>query len=213
MRLIFTTILIAFTLASCSKKSEVKPNSTADGGKTSTTIPGDSTTTGSKLTAADSLHMPGFGVSTQIVTTSVSGTNLFLKLDENVNLIMTAAGYNQTSAIHLLENFKNSSLAGFDYTTVGQDGNTILNWVDDNLNNVTTKTITDTLINGQSMVKVNVNRVFTFFKVYDSNQLAVAEQNTLLVITNDTIVFTNYSYYNQVNYPESSITAKVVYVK
>jgi hypothetical protein len=213
MKLIFTTILIAFTLASCSKKSDVKPNSTADGGKTSSTIPGDSTTTGSKLTADDSLHMPGFGVSTQIVTTSVSGTNLFLKLNENVNLIMTAAGYNKTSGVHLLENFKNSSLAGFDFTTVAEGGNTTLNWVDDNLNNVILKTVTDTVINGQSMVKINVNRVFTFFKVYDSNQLAVAEQNTVLGISSDTIVFTNYCYYNQTNYPQSSVTAKVVYVK
>jgi len=211
MKPIFTVILIALTIAGCSKKNDVKP--TTSGNVTTTTSADSSTTTTTKLTAADSLHMPTFGISAQIVTTSVSGVNLYMKLDENINLIMTAAGYQQTSAIHLLEDFKSSSLNAFEYTTVAEGGNVTLNWVDDNLNNVILKSVADTIINGKSMVRVNVNRVFTFFKVYDSNQSAVAEQNVLLKVTGDTIGFTTYSYYNLVNYPQTSITAKVVYVK
>jgi hypothetical protein len=147
------------------------------------------------------------------VKTSVSGTNLILVFDENIDLLFSAEGYQKTSAVHLFEDFSKTLLAGFDYTTVAEGGNTTLNWVDDNLNNVVLKTVTDTVINKIKMVKINVHRPFTFSKIYASNQAALNEQALFIAKTNDSIAFTSYCYYNQKNYQPVSVLATLVYSK
>ena len=204
MKLIISLILILVVtaFASCRKNNDVKP-----GKGTSTSSPP------LKLTADDSLHLAAFKVNPQIVVTSVSGVNLIMKLYENVDILLAAKGYSKTSAVHLLEDFKKSSLADFDYTTVAEAGNTTLNWVDDNLNNVKTKSIKDTIINHNNMVKINVQRVFTFFKIYDSTTLATDEQSFLIKRVSDTITFSSYCYFSQKNYISTSVTAGVVYEK
>src|ERR1700761_5895219 len=160
MKPIVTIVLSALLFASCAKKGDVTPTKT-DSTKTSTTTTTSSTsTTGTttstttsqtdpnvKLTHDDSLHMVVLNVAKQVVKTSVSGVNLTLTYNEDVDLYITKAGYNQTSAIHLLENFNHSLLAGFEFTTVNEYGATTLNWVDDNLNNVILKSQKDTTIN------------------------------------------------------------------
>jgi hypothetical protein len=209
MKIIIAALLITIVIAGCSKNNDVKPNT----GTSVTTITDTTANTTAKLSLDDSLHMAVFSAAPQIVKTSVSGKNLILKLDENINLLIAADGYKKTSSVHLLEDFKNTLLAGFDYTTVAEGGNTTLNWVDDNLNNVILKSVTDTVINNFKVVKINVHRTFTFFKIYDKNQLAIDEQNILLNKKDDLIMFTSYSYYNQKNYPKTSAVAFVDYEK
>jgi hypothetical protein len=195
--------LIVTVFISCSKNNDTKPGS---GGTTKTTTGGTA-----KLSTDDSLHLVSFKVNSQIVTTSTSGTSLTLKFNESIDLLIPYAGYQLTSAVHLTEDFKNTLFAGFNFTTVAEDGTVTLDWVDDNLNNVILKTVTDTVINNQKLVKVNVHRTFTFVKVYDSNFLASNEQALLFKKADDVIAFSSYVYYNQKNYLPTSVSAKVIY--
>ena|SRR6185312_4328724 len=207
---LLVSIAFAVVIFSGCVKDSVNPqnnNSTTSTGGGSKTPP-DS---GSQLSHDDSIHMATFTIAPQAVTASVSGTNLILKFDENVDLLFTAEAYKKTSAVHLKEDFKNTMLAGFDYTTIAEGGNKTLNWVDDNLNNVILKTITNTVINGVSMVRINVHRQFTFFKVYQSNAAALSQQALFASKKDDIIVFSSYSYYNQKNYPPVAASAYLVY--
>ena len=216
---LYVIIAFVFLLAACSKSGEVSPQNskkttTADSTKISTggtsTTPPDTTP---KLTHDDSIHMASFIIKPQAVKLSVTGTKLTMVFNENVNLLLTSEGYQKTSAVHLLEDFSHSMLAGFDYTTVAEAGNTTFDWVDDNLNNVIEKTITDTVINKQKMVKINVHRPFTFSKTYSTVQDAVNEQTLFAARTTDTIHFSSYCYYLQKNYAPTSSTATLVYSK
>jgi hypothetical protein len=207
MKALLTTFLITLIFISCSKNNNVNPGSNVTK-TTNTTID-----TVSQINADIALHTPIFKVNPQQVSTNISDKTLILKFNENVDLLYTATGYQKISSVHLLESFNNALLSGFDYTTVAQDGNTTLNWVDDNLNNVVLKSITDTVVNNVNMVKINVHRQFTFFKAYDSNQIALNEQTIFINKTDDIITFSSFCYYNQKNYPVFSITAKVVYTK
>jgi hypothetical protein len=161
----------------------------------------------------DSIHMVAFIIYAQKVKTSVSGKTLTLAFDENVNLFVLADGYKKTSAIHLKEDFKKTSLGAFDFTTLNQDGLTTFNFVDDNLNNVKFKTISDTTVSGVKAVKINVHRLITFSKEYNSNQLAIDQQNLLLGKSDDLLSFSSYTYYNQKNYTVTSAVTYLQYVK
>jgi PBP1b-binding outer membrane lipoprotein LpoB len=166
MKTLFSIILIAVILWGCTKKSDVTPtNVTPTTGNPTTSDPSTTPTdTTKKLTFDDTLHMVTFIIYGQKVKTSVSGKTLVLAYDENVNLFVLADGYKKTSAVHLKEDFKKTSLGAFDFTTLNQDGQTTFNSIDDNLNNVKFKTISDTTINGVKVVKINVHRLITFSK-------------------------------------------------
>lgn len=209
MKTILPILLISVLLWSCSKQGDVKPVST-DTTKTPLNATPDPTV---KLTHNDSIHMVAFIIYPQNVKTAVTGKLLTLKFDENVNLFLLADAYEHTSAIHIKEDFKKTVLAAFDFTTENENGQTTFNFVDDNLNNVKFKTITDTLIQGVKVKKVNVHRQLTFSKNYDSAQLATDQQNLILGRYEDLITFSSYTYYNQKNYPVTSATAYVKYGK
>jgi hypothetical protein len=214
MKITIATILLACILASCGKNNDVKPISNSTN---TITIAGSSTTTSNNstvpMTHDDSLHLVIFNIKDQQVKTAVSGSTLTLTLNENVDIYLTAEGYAQTSSLHLLESLNHTLLAGFDYTTMNEEGQTTLNWVDDNLNNVKLKTVTDTVVNNIKFVKVNVSRPFTFFKTYNSAGDAVAYQSYLLTDVSDIITFSSYCYYNQKVYQTSSAVGHVVYSK
>jgi len=216
MKLFFLSIFLVILVAGCIKESTVKPKNSSGSTSTTTSTGGTTKTTPDttlKLSHDDSIHLAKYKVIAQAVATNVSGTNLVLKFNENVDLVFTAEAYQKTSAVHLIEDFKKSMLTGFDYTTVAEGGNTTLNWVDDNLNNVILKTVKDTIVNKVSMVKINVHRQFTFFKVYSSNQAALNEQSLFINKKDDTISFSSYCYYNLKNYPSMSASATLVYSK
>jgi hypothetical protein len=205
MKVLFLIVLLSVILWGCSKQNDLTPiiiNQTKP--------PTDTT---KKITRDDSIHKVAFIIYPQKVKTSVSGKTLILAFDENVNLFLFADAYKITSAIHLKEDLKKTSLGAFDFTTLNQDGQTTFNFVDDNLNNVKFKSITDTTINHVKVVKVNVHRLLTFSKEYSSNQLATDQQNLLLGKTNDQLTFSSYTYYNQKNYPVTSAVAFLQYVK
>ncbi|CAN5422737.1 hypothetical protein BH09BAC6_BH09BAC6_04290 [soil metagenome] len=210
MKTLVTIILVGAILSGCGKVNDVKP---AKNDVTKSKTEAAVTDSVLKLNAADLLHKVFFYADPQQVKTNVSGKTLTLKFNENVNLFLTSDGYNQTSAIHLFEDFTKSSLINFDYTTVAQMGNVTFNWVDNNLNNVILKTVKDTVISGKNIVKINVHRTFTFTKVYDSAQMATLQQDYLLNSKQDYISFSSFCYYNQKNYPNSAFTANLVYVK
>jgi len=203
MRIIVFTIFVAIFLAGC-KKAAVKPP-----GSSQTTALSDSAL---KVIADNLLHQPTFNTAAQQIKTSVTNQKLALLFNENVNILLTADGYDKTSAIHLAEDFYDTMFSSFDFTTVNEYGFVTPDWVDDNLNNVI-KTVKDTVINNVHMVNVNVNRQFTFFRTYDSNQTAINQQSVFINNPNDQITFTSYCYYNQKNYPSCSVNVKVVYTK
>lgn len=219
MKLFLTLIVSAIILAGCHKDGEVTPKSnpnnstgTQSGNSTggSSSTPPDSTV---KYTHDDSIHFATFRMAPQNVKTSVTGSKLTLVFNENVDLLFTVAAYKLTSAVHLHEDFSASQLAGFDFTTVAEGGNTTFDWVDDNLNNVMLKKVTDTMINNKPWVKINVQRPFTFSKQYASNDAALNEQAAFLANTNDVVLFSSYCYYNQKNYPSVTAAASLVYTK
>jgi hypothetical protein len=214
MKPYLTFVLIAMVFLGCSKSGDVKPVA-SNSSTVKKPVPADSVahSTNTGLSHDDSIHVVTFSAAAQKVNVSVSGKSLFMVFDENVDLYFSAEGFQKTSAVHLKEDFGNTSLKDFDFTTVAEQGNVTLNWVDDNLNNVILKTVTDTVINGQKMVKINVHRAFTFFKVYESAQEAIDEQTNLLEKSDEKITFSSYCYYNQKNYTPYLATAKVVYSK
>jgi len=216
MRHIFILALLSVVFAGCSKSGDVTPTgnkSSGDASKTSGTPSQTPPDTTPKLTHDDSIHMVSFKLSAQTVKTSVSGSKLILVFNENVDLLFSQEGYMKISAVHLTEGFGKTMLAGIDYTTVAEGGNTTYDWVDDNLNNVTQKTVADTVINKVKMVKINVHRPFTFTKQYASNKDALSGQAQFIGKTNDTVTFSSYSYYNEKNYQPRTTAAVLVYTE
>jgi hypothetical protein len=209
MKIIIAALFLIIVITGCSKTRDILPVNPGNG--VASKKPADTTVI--RMSADDSIHLAAFKVNPQKVKISISGKNLIMKFDENIDLLISPDGYGKTSAVHLHEDFKNSLLAGFEFTTVAEQGNTTLNWVDDNLNNVILKSVGDTIINNNRMIKINVHRTFTFFKIYENDQLAINEQNILLSKKDDQIIFTSYSYYNQKNYPKTSVAAFVEYQK
>lgn len=219
MKLILALVVSAFILSGCHKDGEVTPNnaSTTSSGKQADNSTGGSSTTPpngtTKISYDDSIHRATFRVGPQPVKSSVSGKTLTLVYNENVNLLFSLEAYQRISAVHLQEDFSQSMLAGFDFTTVAEGGNTTLNWVDDNLNNVVLKSVVDTMISGKQWVRINVHRPFTFFKAYSSNQEALDEQAAFLAKTTDMVMFSSYTYYNEKNYAPVNAPASLVYGK
>jgi hypothetical protein len=203
--LILPAILSAMIFASCSKKTDVtiaNPVVTATTAKDTSTISTDNL-----------IHTIVFNMGLQVVKTSVTNQTLTLQFNENVNMYITADGLGQSYSIHLFENFQQSQLAGLDFTTVNQSGVPTLDWVDDNLNNVILKTVSDTLVNNVPIKKINVSRPFTFTKTFDSNQSAINQQNTLLNQYNDKVSYKAYCYFNQKTYVADSVSVNMVYVR
>lgn len=223
MKLSFIIVLTAIVFAGCTKSSNITPqnDNAAKTDTTKTSGTGTSAGTGtnsgtalnSGLTHDDSVHMAVLRIYPQKAKTMVSGPKLIVSYDENVDLFFVASYYQNISAVHLQENFQKSMLAGFDFTTVAAAGNVTLDWVDDNLNNVVQKTVSDTVIDKVNVVKVNVRRTFTFFKTYASSQDALAAQEQFLTQRNDIIGFSSYTYYNQKNYPAVSALVAMSYTK
>jgi len=158
------------------------------------------------------IHQISFNAPSQFVATSVAGSKLTMIYYENVSLLIPANGLNLSYALHLEEDFSSAALKSFDYTTVDQSGDVTFDWVDDNLNNVTAKTIKDTVINAAKWSKITVQRPFTFSKTYTDNKSAVSVQDSVLNLKSDKISFSSYVYFTK-TYPASTTSVGVYYVK
>lgn len=158
------------------------------------------------------IHQISFNAPTQLVATKVSNATLAMIYYENINLYIPKAGYTLSYAIHLREDFTSAALIKFQFTTTDTEGDVTTDWVDDNLNNITTKTVTDTTINALEMVKVTIQRPFTFTKVYADNKSAIAEQDSILALTTDKINFSSYVYFTK-TYAATATSTRISYIK
>ncbi len=158
------------------------------------------------------IHEIKFSAPAQYLAVSVSGTKLTIIYYENVTLLIPAQGANLSFAIHLQEDFSNSYLATLHYTTVDAYGDVDHDWVDDNLNNVTAKTVKDTTIAGAKTTKITVQRPFIFSKDYETNQAAVLGEDSIMNRKTDKIGFASFVYFTK-TYPATSTSSQLYYVK
>jgi hypothetical protein len=192
----YLILLISLTFFAACKKSAVGP-------ATQTTKPIDT----------DALiHSIKFSAPAQYSAVSVSGTKLTIIYYENVTLLIPAEGSTLSYAIHLKENFSQTGVATFDYTTVDAYGDVDHDWVDDNLNNVTAKTVTDTTIAGVKNTKITVQRPFIFARTYTTSQAAVLGEDSILNRKTDKVNFSSYVYFTK-TYPATSTSAQMYYIK
>jgi hypothetical protein len=194
LRHILPVLLLFFACTGCKKSQATKPVTTAP------------------IDTDAFIHHISFDAPDQFVATTVSGDTLRMIYYENVSLYIPKNGYTLSYALHLKEDFGDAILKNFQYITIDSEGDVDVDWVDDNLNNITAKTLKDTTINNLSVVQVTVKRPFTFSKVYASNQLAVNEMNSILKITTDEIIFSSYVYFTK-TYQATSRNIPVYYVK
>jgi predicted P-loop ATPase/GTPase len=188
--LVLALVLITM-LASCSKDKTGLPAGT----QTAVVKPSVSTPVVTQAAAIqlDTVkYAVNFLLQGQTVKTAISNDTLKLTYAENVKLLLNPADYHGSWALHLSPDFSKATVAKFDYTTVTKENNTTLNWIDDNLNNIITKIVSDTVVNNVKMVNVKVYSQFNFTKKYSSHAAAVNEQNSLLQTTTDVMVFSSY---------------------
>lgn len=152
-------------------------------------------------------------VNGQIVRTSVQNDTLHMDYYESADLLIDPAVYHRTWALHLKEYYNKSQLAPYHFVSLSEDNTYAYDWVSDNLNNVTRKTVKDTSIDGKAYVKVSVNRVMNFFNAFSSPQEAINMQNKLLQSQSDSVIFASYYYYNGVTSLADSSSARLIYTK
>jgi hypothetical protein len=168
-------------------------------------------TINNKTTAGDTTQYKiGFNLSKQVVQTSISKDTLTLNYIENAKILVLPANYNNSWSIFLIEDFSKSQLTNFNYYT-WVNGVATYDWSDSNLNDVTYKVVTDTIINKENFVQIQVFREFISVNVYPTAQEAVNEQNKLLNTTTDLMGFSAYFDYEKI-YPSSYATTPLVYV-
>jgi hypothetical protein len=158
------------------------------------------------------IHQISFAAPDQYTGVKVNGDTTSLIYNENVNIFLPKEGYVLSYAVHLKEDFSSSALASFTFTTVDAEGDVTTNWVDDNLNNITAKTVKDTTVNNIAVVQITVKRPFTFKKAYPDHQSALKEQQYLSTLTTDKINFSSYVYFTK-TYPATATSTPVYYQK
>jgi hypothetical protein len=152
-----------------------------------------------------------FELPAQIALTKVDQNKLTIVYTEKVNLIVDPTEHTTSWGLHLTENFGQTALTNFDFTTITQHGDKTFNWVDDNLNNVKLKAKKDTVINSKKYMKVMVERDFTFVKEYYDALAATNAQTALLMRKDDMIKYTSFYYSTNNNVAPANGSAKIQY--
>ena len=166
----------------------------------------------SSLDTSAFIHAIIINAPPQFATTSVANDTLTVLYYENVSLLIPTAGYQQSFAIHLVEDFTNTSLKNTNYTTIDAYGDLTYDYVDDNLNDVSAKAIKDTMVNNVAMKKILVQRPFYFKKGYASLQAATAGQDSIDAVTTDNMAFHSFVYFTT-TYPATTAGANLFYLK
>lgn len=204
-------IFAMLTVTSC-QKVDVTPTksskSLADNSSSSTAKADTNTDNNSDIL----IHHVTFNAPAQFAAVSVSGNQLNVTYYENVVLLIPKKGVTLSYAIHLKEDFSFSTLVNYQFNAYDAYGDITHEWIDDNLNNVTAKTVKDTTINDTLKEKITVQRPFLFTKSYATSQAAIAGRDSLLAQTKDNIVFSSYLYFTS-TYPTSYATSNLYYVK
>lgn len=190
--LLLALIAAIFTSCSSSKKDNPTP-SKADSAKTAQ-------------------YLVKLDIASQVAYTGVSNDTLYLLYNETADLIINKAEYESSSAVHFKEDFSKSSLAGFHFTTINQNGDTANDFVDDNLNNVELDKASTIVVDGKTMVKLHLERIFLFYKPYKLQKLAVEAQNNFLKTNKDVITFSSYIY-DKKDYDKTTVTVGLSYQK
>jgi len=158
------------------------------------------------------IHTVKLDTTPQYSAVSVSGTKLTVIWYEDITLLIPTEGYNLSYSVRLEQDFSKTGLANFDFTTFDAYGNITYDWVDDNLNNVIAKTVTDTTIAGAKITKVTVQRPFIFAKTYATNQAAVMGEDSILSRKTDKISFSSYVIFLK-TYPATAGSAQMYYIQ
>ncbi|WP_461450989.1 hypothetical protein [Mucilaginibacter sp.] len=193
IKYVLIVTILFFVISSCHKKG-VAPS------------------TASKVDTDAILHSVKLMSPPQYVSTSVVGDTLEMIYYENVRLSISDAGFTYSYAIHLIEDFSNTSLYKVNYITYDQAGNINYDYVDDNLNDVSAKSIKDTTIAGVASKIITVQRPFIFKKHYATNQAAVMGQDSIDAVTTQNMNFHSYVYFEK-TYPATSQGTNLYYVK
>lgn len=208
MKYLIPILLIFFVLTGCKKSNDATPAGKDTGAITKTTNPLPS----EPIDTDAFIHQITFSAPFQLVVMSVADAKLTMIYYENIDVLIPTDGYTLSFALHLTEDFSHSSLAKLDYTTIDEAGNVDFDWIDDNLNNVIDKTVSDTTVNDIAMKKIKVNRQFTFTEDFASNKAAIAKQDSLYTLRNETISFSSYVYFTK-TYPATIMSAPINYFK
>ena len=158
------------------------------------------------------IHQISFAAPTQYTGVNVTGNIVSLVYNENVNIFLPKEGYELSYAVHLKEDFSSSALESFTFTTPDAQGTVTTNWVDDNLNEIASKTVKDTTLNNVAMVKITVKRPFNFTKTFANNQAALDEQDYLSKLLSDKINFSSYVFFTK-TYPATATSTPLLYQK
>lgn len=208
MKYLIPILFVFFVLTSCKKSNDI-----ISAGKGTKTITKSNKPLPSAPIDTDAfIHQITFSAPFQLVVMSVADAKLTMVYYENIDVLIPADGYAFSYALHLTEDFSHSSLAKLDYTTINEVGDVNLDWVDDNLNNVTDKTVSDTTVNNIAMKKIRVNRQFTFTEDFADNKVAIAKQDSLYKLQHETISFSSYVYFTK-TYPATTMSAPINYFK
>jgi hypothetical protein len=205
IKYIIPVLGLLFAITSCGKKG-IKPSTTITTGGNTTT------TSDTKLDTDELVHSITLNAPAQFVSTNVVVDTLVLTYYENVHFYIPTSGYVYSYALHLIEDFSSTSLATLNYTTYNIVGDINYDFVDDNLNDVSAKSVTDTTLAGVPTKNIIVERPFIFKKFYASNQAALMGQDSIDAVTNQTMNFHAYVYFTK-TYPATSEGTNIYYVK
>jgi uncharacterized protein YcfL len=127
----------------------------------------------------------------QSVKMKVSSDTLRLDFYENIALLVDPNDYNNTWAMHLIEDFSQSYLKDLHFDAVATAAGYAHDWVPVNLNDAAPgqRSSTNVTVDGKQYVKVTIARKFEFYNKLGTNQAAVNQQNTLLQTTNHTVTY------------------------
>jgi hypothetical protein len=166
-----------------------------------------------KLDTASQIARIKFGIPNQYAITLISNNVLDIIYYENVSLFVPNENeVDFTQSMYLKEDFSATLLKNVAYTTIDADGTVESNSADGNLNDVASRTITDTTIAGIPMKNIAIQRPFFFKKIYIDNATAIAAQDSVDAIKNDKINYSSSVYFNKV-YPAATASASVTYIK
>jgi len=154
-------------------------------------------------------HTVKLSASPQLTKTSVKDSTLTLALNEDVVLLLNPTGFDHTYAVHITQDLTSSALNKLDYTTIN-NGASFYDYLEDNLNNISGKTISDTSVNGTAMKKIHLVRLINFVKKFANAQLAINAQMAILNTHTDVITFSSYVFYDK-SYPATTTTAAINY--
>jgi hypothetical protein len=174
-KLILSALIIA-ALTSCKKLNDVLPEQTTPDNNT-VTNPAPTAEEAALLTTLPVTPVV-YNTNAQVVTTSVTDNKLNLAFDEKVQLLIDKERFNSSWYIVFNEDYTGSYLEGLDFKTTTQWGVEVENWKPYNLHQID-KTVSDTTIGSKKVVNVKFVRKFNFYKVFETNEQAVAKQNEL----------------------------------